>query len=103
MLLIDEPCLGLSPKMVGRLGEVIARSTPPAFPSCWSNRTPPSCSASQYAYVIENGQIVLQGTPPYCARTTWCAAPIWNLKCPLQFALRSMATVWPHYIGSCRD
>ncbi len=63
-LLIDEPCLGLSPKMVGRLGEVIRLLNATGISILLvEQNTAFVFGLTQYAYVIENGQIVLQGTP----------------------------------------
>ena len=64
MLLIDEPCLGLSPKMVGRLGEVIRQVNAAGISILLvEQNTAFVFGLTQYAYVIENGRIVLQGTP----------------------------------------
>ena len=64
MLLIDEPCLGLSPKMVGRLGEVIRQVNAAGISILLvEQNTAFVFGLTQYAYVIENGAIVLQGTP----------------------------------------
>jgi branched-chain amino acid transport system ATP-binding protein len=64
MLLIDEPCLGLSPKMVGRLGEVIRQVNAAGISILLvEQNTAFVFGITQYTYVIENGQIVLQGTP----------------------------------------
>ena len=64
MLLIDEPCLGLSPKMVGRLGEVIRQVNAAGISILLVEQTTAFVfGLTRYAYVIENGRIVLQGTP----------------------------------------
>jgi branched-chain amino acid transport system ATP-binding protein len=64
ILLIDEPCLGLSPKMVGHLGEVIRDvNTQGISILLVEQNTPFVFGLSQYAYVIENGEVALSGTP----------------------------------------
>jgi len=64
ILLIDEPCLGLSPKMVGHLGEVIREVNAQGIAVLLvEQNTPFVFGLSQYAYVIENGQVALSGTP----------------------------------------
>ncbi|MCL2430418.1 MAG: ABC transporter ATP-binding protein [Alphaproteobacteria bacterium] len=64
ILLIDEPCLGLSPKMVLHLGEVIGEVNAQGIGILLvEQNTPFVFGLSQYAYVIENGQVALSGTP----------------------------------------
>jgi branched-chain amino acid transport system ATP-binding protein len=64
ILLIDEPCLGLSPKMVGHLGEVIRRVNAQGIAILLvEQNTPFVFGLCRYAYVIENGQVALSGTP----------------------------------------
>ena len=64
MLLIDEPCLGLSPKMVIRLGDVIREVNAAGISILLvEQNTAFVFGLTQFAYVIENGQVVLQGTP----------------------------------------
>jgi branched-chain amino acid transport system ATP-binding protein len=64
LLLIDEPCLGLSPKMVARLAEVVrdvhARGIAVLLVE---QNTAFVFGLAQHAYVIENGRVVLDGTP----------------------------------------
>jgi len=64
VLLIDEPCLGLSPKMVARLGEVIREVNARGIAVLLvEQNTAFVFGLSRYAYVIENGRVVLSGTP----------------------------------------
>jgi branched-chain amino acid transport system ATP-binding protein len=64
VLLIDEPCLGLSPKMVARLGEVIREVNARGIAILLvEQNTAFVFGLSSYAYVIENGRVVLSGTP----------------------------------------
>jgi branched-chain amino acid transport system ATP-binding protein len=64
ILLIDEPCLGLSPKMVGHLSEVIRELNARGIAILLvEQNTAFVFGLSRYAYVIENGQVVLSGTP----------------------------------------
>jgi len=64
LLLVDEPCLGLSPKMVGRLGEMIRQINDDGISVLVvEQNTAFVFSHAHFAYVIENGQVVLEGTP----------------------------------------
>ena len=64
VLLVDEPCLGLSPKMVGVLGEMIRQVNAEGISVLVVEQNTAFVFAlAQYAYVIENGQVVLQGEP----------------------------------------
>lgn len=64
ILLIDEPCLGLSPKMVGHLGDVICEVNAQGIAILLvEQNTPFVFGLCRYAYVIENGQVALSGTP----------------------------------------
>jgi branched-chain amino acid transport system ATP-binding protein len=64
MLLVDEPCLGLAPKMVSRLREVIQQINHEGIAVLVvEQNTAFVFGLAHYAYVIENGQIVLEGDP----------------------------------------
>jgi branched-chain amino acid transport system ATP-binding protein len=64
ILLIDEPCLGLSPKMVGRLGDIVREVNARGIAVLLvEQNTAFVFSLAGFAYVIENGRVVLSGTP----------------------------------------
>jgi branched-chain amino acid transport system ATP-binding protein len=64
ILLIDEPCLGLSPKMVGRLGEIVRGVNANGIAVLLvEQNTAFVFGLAGFAYVIENGRVVLSGTP----------------------------------------
>jgi branched-chain amino acid transport system ATP-binding protein len=64
ILLIDEPCLGLSPKMVGRLAEVVREVNARGIAVLLvEQNTAFVFGLAGFAYVIENGRVVLSGTP----------------------------------------
>ena len=64
ILLIDEPCLGLSPKMVSRLGELIREiNTRGIAVLLVEQNTAFVFALARHVYVIENGQVVLSGAP----------------------------------------
>lgn len=64
VLLIDEPCLGLSPKMVSRLGEVIRQVNADGISILLvEQNTAFVFGLTSYAYVIENGRVALEGAP----------------------------------------
>jgi branched-chain amino acid transport system ATP-binding protein len=64
VLLIDEPCLGLSPKMVGVLGDIIKQVNAEGISvMVVEQNTAFVFGLAHYAYVIENGEVVLQGEP----------------------------------------
>jgi branched-chain amino acid transport system ATP-binding protein len=64
LLLIDEPCLGLSPKMVLRLGELIQRLNQDGLTILLvEQNTAFVFGLASQAFVIENGRVVLGGSP----------------------------------------
>jgi len=64
ILLIDEPCLGLSPKMVGRLGEIVREVNARGIAVLLvEQNTAFVFGLAGFAYVIENGRVALSGTP----------------------------------------
>ena len=69
VLLIDEPCLGLSPKMVGVLGDVIRRINGDGISVLVVEQNTAFVFAlAHHAYVIENGKVVLDGEPAQLQR-----------------------------------
>jgi branched-chain amino acid transport system ATP-binding protein len=69
VLLVDEPCLGLSPKMVGVLREVIRQINDEGISVLVvEQNTAFVFGLAHYAYVIENGQVVLEGEPAQLQR-----------------------------------
>jgi len=64
VLLVDEPCLGLSPKMVGVIGEVIRQINGEGISvMVVEQNTAFVFGLAHHAYVIENGAVVLEGEP----------------------------------------
>ena len=64
LLLVDEPCLGLSPKMVGVLGDVIRQINADGISvMVVEQNTAFVFGLAHHAYVIENGHVVLDGAP----------------------------------------
>ena len=63
LLMLDEPSLGLAPLVVREIFRIIdapARDRRDA--SCWSSRTrAPRCEVADYGYVLETGEIALEG------------------------------------------
>ena len=69
VLMVDEPCLGLSPKMVGVLGDVIKQINAEGISvMVVEQNTAFVFGLAQYAYVIENGNVVLEGEPDRLVR-----------------------------------
>jgi branched-chain amino acid transport system ATP-binding protein len=69
VLLVDEPCLRLSPKMVGVLGDVIRQINGEGISVLVvEQNTAFVFGLAHYAYVIENGQVVLEGEPAQLKR-----------------------------------
>jgi branched-chain amino acid transport system ATP-binding protein len=69
LLLVDEPCLGLSPKMVGVIGEVIVQINAEGISVLVvEQNTAFVFGLAHHAYVIENGVVVLQGNPAQLQR-----------------------------------
>ena len=69
VLLVDEPCLGLSPKMVGVLGDVIKQVNAEGISVLVvEQNTAFVFGLAHYAYVIENGEVVLEGEPAQLQR-----------------------------------
>jgi branched-chain amino acid transport system ATP-binding protein len=64
ILLIDEPCLGLSPKMIGHLCEIIREVNARGIAVLLvEQNTAFVFGLVGFAYVIENGRVVLSGAP----------------------------------------
>jgi branched-chain amino acid transport system ATP-binding protein len=64
ILLIDEPCLGLSPKMIGHLREIIREVNARGIAVLLvEQNTAFVFGLVGFAYVIENGRVVLSGAP----------------------------------------
>ena len=64
VLLVDEPCLGLSPKMVARLGEIIQEIHREGIAVLVvEQNTAFVFGLAQHVYVVENGAVVLEGDP----------------------------------------
>jgi len=64
ILLIDEPCLGLSPKMVTHLGGIIREVNARGIAVLLVEQNTAFVFAlARHVYVIENGQVVLSDTP----------------------------------------
>ena len=69
VLLVDEPCLGLAPKMVGVIGDVIRRINADGISVLVvEQNTAFVFGLAHHAYVIENGQVVLEGQPDVLQR-----------------------------------
>lgn len=69
VLLVDEPCLGLSPKMVSVLGNVIRQINAEGISVLVvEQNTAFVFGLAHYAYVIENGSVVLEGEPAQLQR-----------------------------------
>jgi branched-chain amino acid transport system ATP-binding protein len=64
VLLIDEPCLGLAPKMVSLLDEVIRQVNADGISILLIEQNAAfAFGLAGYAYVMENGRVALEGTP----------------------------------------
>jgi len=64
VLLVDEPCLGLSPKMVGVVGDLIRQINAEGISVLVvEQNTAFVFGLAHCAYVIENGEVVLDGEP----------------------------------------
>jgi branched-chain amino acid transport system ATP-binding protein len=69
VLLVDEPCLGLSPKMVGVIGELIRQINAEGISVLVvEQNTAFVFGLAHHAYVIENGEVVLEGQPAQLQR-----------------------------------
>lgn len=61
--MLDEPSMGLAPVIVEEMFTIINRIHKDAgFQSCWLSRMRIWLETCDYCYVIENGEIVLEGT-----------------------------------------
>ncbi|WP_143199267.1 ABC transporter ATP-binding protein [Bradyrhizobium sp. NAS80.1] len=62
LLLLDEPSLGLSPVLVQKIFDIIARLHADGLSILLVEQNAAvALAASQYAYILENGEIVLEG------------------------------------------
>jgi len=69
VLLVDEPCLGLSPKMVGVIGDVIRQINSEGISVMVAEQnTAFVFGLAHRAYVVENGEVVLEGEPDQLRR-----------------------------------
>ena len=76
LLLLDEPSMGLAPRLVAEIFAASARCARRAPPSCWSTRTPRAALAiADRGYVLETGRVVLAGTARRAARRPLPCAP----------------------------
>ncbi len=63
LLLMDEPSLGLSPVLIGQVFAILARINREGVPILLVEQNARvALAASQYGYVLENGEIRLHGT-----------------------------------------
>lgn len=64
LILMDEPSMGLSPKLVGEVFEIVARINHDLGVSILlvEQSATAALSVASYGYVMENGKIVLEGT-----------------------------------------
>jgi len=63
VLLIDEPSAGLAPKVVSDLFQTVKRLKEEMSVLLVEQNVTAALEISDYAYVIENGRIILQGMP----------------------------------------
>ncbi|MBR1220572.1 ABC transporter ATP-binding protein [Bradyrhizobium sp. U87765 SZCCT0131] len=62
LLLLDEPSLGLSPVLVQKIFDIVARLHADGLSILLVEQNAAvALAASQYAYILENGEIVLEG------------------------------------------
>jgi branched-chain amino acid transport system ATP-binding protein len=66
MIMFDEPSLGLAPKLVQSIFEMVVRINKELGITVLlvEQNVQHSCQISDRAFVIENGQVVLQGSGP---------------------------------------
>jgi branched-chain amino acid transport system ATP-binding protein len=63
VLLVDEPSAGLAPKVVSDLFQTVKRLKEEMSVLLVEQNVAAALEISDYAYVIENGRIILQGKP----------------------------------------
>ncbi len=63
LLMLDEPSLGLAPKIIGELFEIILKLRDEGITILLVEQNAyAALEISDYSYVLENGEVVLQGT-----------------------------------------
>jgi branched-chain amino acid transport system ATP-binding protein len=64
LMLLDEPSLGLSPRLVGEIGEIIRRLNQERSVTMLlvEQNARMALSIADYGYVMENGRIVMEDT-----------------------------------------
>jgi hypothetical protein len=67
VLLIDEPSAGLAPKVVSDLFQTVKRLKEEMSVLLVERNVAAALEISDYAYVIENGRIIIQGRPEVLA------------------------------------
>ncbi|MCE4620111.1 MAG: branched-chain amino acid ABC transporter ATP-binding protein, partial [Desulfurococcales archaeon] len=65
ILMLDEPSLGLAPKLVQEIAGIVKRLRDEENKTILlvEQNIHISLTISDYAYILENGRIVLEGTP----------------------------------------
>ena len=74
LLLLDEPSMGLAPMLVDQLFDAMAAINKQRGMAMLlvEQNARAALEIADYGYVIENGRIVLHGTPPRCGPTRTC-------------------------------
>ena len=90
LLLLDEPSLGLAPQVVARIGRTIRHINELGVGILLVEQNAAlALELSDYAYVLDVGQVRLQGPADELAGPTRCAGSTW-VRCPRTIPRRPM-------------
>ena len=81
LLMLDEPSLGLAPKMVGELLRILQRIRDEGTSVLLVEQSVRQALAiADHGYVMERGAIVRRAQAPNCSREMSCGARIWEVS-----------------------
>lgn len=79
-ILMDEPSMGLSPKLVKEIFSIIRKLHEQGITILLVEQNAKmALSIADRAYVLETGRITMEATPRNCSTTSRCARRIWRL------------------------
>ena len=82
LLLLDEPSLGLAPKLVEDIFQIIKTINQEGITVLLVEQNAnKALHIAHYGYVLETGRVTLMDEAKSCCRTTMCGGRIWANRC----------------------